>query len=102
MNSANRRGFLKIAGTGAAVAGAASIGTGTLTGPAAAAAPPGRAASLPAGASGSMVAYVDDVTGGDLVVMVEGHEITVTDHDLIARLATAVHAASTSSSTREV
>ncbi len=100
MNSANRRGFLKIAGAGAAAAGAASLvpasqsaalaGAGARTGPV-------SAAPLPAAASGSMVAYVDDVSRGELAVMIEGREVVVTDHDLVARLATAVHAADTAS-----
>jgi hypothetical protein len=48
-------------------------------------------------ASGSMVAYVDDVSRGELAVMIEGREVVVTDHDLVARLATAVHAADNAS-----
>ena len=101
MNSANRRGFLKIAGTGAAAAGAATLLTES--GPLAfsgAAAPsvapksaPKSAARLPDEAAGSMVAYIDDVSNGEVTVMVEGRQVTVSDHDLVARLATAVHAA---------
>ena len=98
MNSANRRGFLKIAGAGAAAAGAASLLPGTESlalseaGPAAVAAP-ASATELPAGAAGSMVAYIHDVSTGEVAVMVSGREVIVSDHDLVARLATAVHAA---------
>ena len=98
MNSANRRGFLKIAGTGAAVAGAATLltesGSLGLSGAAAPAIAPKAAARLPVEAAGSMVAYIDDVSNGEVTVMVEGRQVTVSDHDLVARLATAVHAAS--------
>lgn len=94
MNSANRRGFLKIAGAGAAAAGAATL-TAAPASAARAGGPAVQAGGLPATASGSMVAYIDDVANGELSVMIQGREITVTDHDLVARLATAVHLAST-------
>ena len=42
-----------------------------------------------------MVAYIDDVSTGEVSVMVEGRQVVVSDHDLVARLATAVHAAET-------
>jgi hypothetical protein len=99
MNSANRRGFLKIAGTGAAVAGAATLLTDTgslgLAGAGGPAVAPKAAARLPVEAAGSMVAYIDDVSTGEVSVMVEGRQVVVSDHDLVARLATAVHAAET-------
>ncbi|MET3807504.1 anaerobic selenocysteine-containing dehydrogenase [Nakamurella sp. UYEF19] len=95
MDSANRRGFLKVAGAGAAAAGAASLiplSVGTVAGVAGVAAP-ARAANLPAAAKGSIAAYIHDVSTGEIAVMVEGHEVTITDHELVARLAIALHTA---------
>jgi hypothetical protein len=100
MNSANRRGFLKIAGAGAAAAGAASLLPGAESVAIAEPAPVPEgahapAATLPDGAAGSMVAYIHDVSSGEVAVMVEGRQVIISDHDLVARLATAVHAADT-------
>ena len=100
MNSANRRGFLKIAGAGAAAAGAASLTPSAVSMAATVTPATHRAnptAALPKAATGSMVAYVHDVAKGEIAVMVEGREVIVTDHELIAKLATAVHAASAAS-----
>ena len=100
MNSSNRRTFIKTAGAGAAAAGAAALipaasatvaaGSATVA-PAAAAVP---ALALPAEASGSMVAYIHDVKSGVVSVMVEGREVQVTDHQLVAKLAHAIHSTS--------
>jgi len=38
-----------------------------------------------------MVAYVQNVASGELSVMVHGREVTIVDHQLVARLARAVH-----------
>ena len=80
MNDSTRRGFLAVAGAGA-VAGAAVV------------AAPGAAAftrddtKLPAGAEGSMAAYIHDVKKGEVALMIEGREVIVTDKKLVARLA---------------
>ncbi len=96
MNGSNRRTFFKTAGVGAAAVGAAALvpaGISATTSEKAAntvAAP----VALPAGASGSMVAYIHDVSKGEVSVMVEGREVTVTDHQLVAKLAHAMHSSS--------
>lgn len=87
MSDSTRRGFLKFAGAGAAAAGAAAV----LPAAAAHAAAP-DAVALPKQASGPLVAYITDVRSGELSVMVEGREVTVTDHQLVAQLAHAMHA----------
>ena len=46
-------------------------------------------ATLPANASGPMAAYIHDVRKGELALMIEGHEVIVTDKRLVARLARA-------------
>ena len=98
MNNSNRRAFLKVAGVTSAAAGAAVVV------PAAALAPPSAktesaaGSTLPAAASGAMVAYIDDVSTGEISVMVEGREVTVTDHQLVATLAHALHSAPSSRS----
>jgi len=84
MYEAPRRGFLKVAGAGVAAAGAA-----VATASAASASTPLR---VPSDASGALVAYITDVHGGEISVMVEGREVVITDHDLVARLARAIHA----------
>jgi hypothetical protein len=82
MNDSTRRGFLAVAGVGAA-AGVAAV------------AAPGAAAatrenvSLPPGAEGSMAAYIHDLKRGEVSLMIEGHEVVVTDRQLVARLAQA-------------
>ncbi len=90
MSDSTRRGFLKVAGVGAAAAGAAAV-----IPTAANASTPSKsdALTLPNGAEPSMVAYVEDVHTGKVALMVEGREYTVTDHQLVARLAHALHSA---------
>jgi hypothetical protein len=88
MSDSSRRGFLKVAGAGLATAGVAAvvpsvIGTATDS----------DAASLPASAHGAMLVHVSDVRRGELKMMVEGREVTVHDHKLVARLAAAMHSA---------
>lgn len=87
MSDSTRRGFLKYAGAGAAVAGAAAVIPG---GTADAAAKPADV-KLPKGANGPMVAHIHDVRTGEMTVMVEGHEVTVTDSQLAAKIAHALH-----------
>jgi len=90
MSDSSRRGFLKVAGVGVAAAGAAAVIPS-----AANASTPQHAegVTLPDGAEPSMVAYVEDVHSGKVALMVEGQEYVVTDHQLVARLAHAMHAA---------
>jgi hypothetical protein len=91
MSESTRRGFLKAAGAGAAAgvaavaavaAGAARSGHRTVEGTA-------TAAALPAPASGPLVAYVRDVRGAEVSVMVGETEVVVHDADLVARLVAA-------------
>ena len=79
-----RRGFLKVAGVGAAAAGAAVVAA-----PSASAS--GATKAVPRSARGAVVAHIPDVHGSELVVMVEGREVHITDRDLVARLAHAIH-----------
>lgn len=89
MSESTRRGFLKVAGAGAA-AGAAAVAVG-------AAAKSGHksvdgagaAATVPAHAAGPLVAYVRDVRGAEVSVMVGETEVVVHDADLVARLVSA-------------
>lgn len=89
MSESTRRGFLKVAGAGAA-AGVAAVAVG-------AAAKSGHkgvegagtAAAVPAHASGPLVAYVRDVRGAEVSVMVGETEVVVHDADLVARLTSA-------------
>ena len=73
-------------------------GLGAAAGVAAAVAPSAGAAAtedatLPAGAEGAMAAYIHDLHKGEVALMVEGHEVIVTDKKLVARLARAFAAA---------
>jgi hypothetical protein len=91
MNNASRRTFIKTAGASAAAVGAAvalapSAAAGTADG-----APAATRVALPDAARGSMVAYIPDVTTGEISVLVEGHEVTVTDHQLVAKIAHILH-----------
>ena len=78
MSEASRRGFLAMAGAGAAAAGVAAVST------------PASAAPVKAHqgthVEGSLVAHVRDVKTGQVSVMVEGREVVVTDHALVAHL----------------
>lgn len=93
MNDHTRRGFLVMAGAGAAVAGAAAVApsaaAATVTPTAAPAVP-----ELPDDATGSLVAYVHDATTGEVAVMVEGREVIVTDRGLVAAMHRALAGAS--------
>lgn len=101
MNNADRRTFFKIAGTGMVAAGGVALI------PSAVAPVAGLAVAAPAAASGgvapaagsdhvhadgALVAFVGDVTRGEVVVMVEGREVVITDHAVVAALSRAVHA----------
>jgi len=89
MSESTRRGFLKIAGAGAAV-GAAAVATTAVVRPDGGepAAATGRSgAALPAGASGPLVAYVRDVRAAEISVLVGETEVVVQDRELVGRLA---------------
>lgn len=88
MTTADRRTFLKTAGVSAAAVGVTAVvgqSTTTVAGSAAPAAT-ARPVALPAAVRGPLVAYIDDVSTGRIAVMVEGREVTVTDHQLVAKL----------------
>lgn len=91
MSESTRRGFLKIAGAGAAV-GAAAVATTAAVRGSGSTERKGTAASVPAGtasAAGPLVAYVRDVRGAEVSVMVAGTEVVVQDKELVARLVSA-------------
>jgi hypothetical protein len=81
MTDATRRGFLIMAGAGAAAAGVAAIA------PAAGQATPTITRSRGAArVSSPLVAYVRDARKGDVSVMVGEREVVVHDPELVARL----------------
>ncbi|TDO35159.1 hypothetical protein EV643_12445 [Kribbella sp. VKM Ac-2527] len=79
MNNATRRGFLAMAGAGAAIAAT----------PGAVAQPVARAHA----SSGPLVAYARDVSSSELSIMVGEQEVVVHDPDLVARLVQAARPA---------
>lgn len=91
MNIASRRTFIKTAGASAAAVGAAVALAPSAAAGTAAGAPVAARGALPDAARGSMVAYIPDVTTGEISVLVEGHEVTVTDHRLVAKIAHILH-----------
>ena len=97
MTSPTRRTFFKAAGVGAAAVGAAAVSAPAASAAAAPAAIPAAVPAavpelkLPAAAKGSLVAYITDVASGEISVMVEGHEVTVHDPQLVAKLAHVLH-----------
>ena len=88
MSESTRRRFLLTAGAGEAVAAAATAGVVCRQDEAGAAGAAGGAhARLQA--DGPLVAYVSDAKTGKITVMAGETEVEVTDHDLVARLASA-------------
>ena len=87
MSDSTRRGFLKIAGAGAAVGAAAATAVVRSDGGEPAASTGRSVTALPAGASGPLVAYVRDVRAAEVSVLVGETEVVVQDRDLVARLA---------------
>lgn len=87
MSKSTRRGFLKIAGAGAAVGAAAVATTAAVKsgGPQ----QQGTTDSVPAAADGPLVAYVRDVRGAEVSVLVGETEVVVKDKELVARLVSA-------------
>ena len=80
MDHPNRRGFLALAGAGAAVAGAVAVA------PSAQASTP---STVPAHVTEPLVAYVRDAHTGEIAVMTGEREIIVHDTELAARIARA-------------
>lgn len=89
MSDSTRRRFLAAAAIGTAGGVAAASVPGT-----AGAATPEPDLSVPADAPAVLAAYVRDVGKGEVALMVEGHEVVVTDHALAAQLARAFAEAS--------
>ena len=88
MSDSNRRGFL-IAGA-ATVAGAAAVAA-TRTDRATDLPPAADTADTAApGSAQEIVAHVHDVRTGAISLMVEGHQVSVTDPTLAARIAKAM------------
>jgi hypothetical protein len=109
MSDTSRRGFLAIAGAGvagvavASVAGSAGSAATGSSSPAADSAVPvaqelAGGTELPAAASGSLVAYVNDVRDGRLSVMVGEREVVIRDREIVARLANAAASANSTNS----
>jgi hypothetical protein len=86
MDSTSRRGFLGVAGAGAAALGVAALDPHVLTG---AFHTSPRPPPLPADSTGAFVAYVQDATTGQVVIMTGEREVVVRDQDLAARIARA-------------
>ena len=83
MPSPVRRDFLKVAGAGALAVGAVAVS--------ARGAEATEAPALPRDAHRHQIlAHVEDARTGLVTVMVEGREVEILDHDLVARLARAV------------
>lgn len=78
MSETSRRRFLGVAGAGAAAAGAAAITPGV--------AHAAQTRLHPHSARVPVVAYVEDVAGSTVVLMVGEHEVVVHDRDLVTRL----------------
>lgn len=91
MSESTRRGFLIMAGAGAAATAGAVVVASTGS---ASAAPADTATendtALPATASGPLVAYVQNTRSGQVSVMVGETEVVVSDPALVARLANIV------------
>lgn len=93
MSDATRRGFISTAGLATAAGVAAVVAPRAGAAPASTSAAASEDLSLPAGAEGAMAAYIHDVRKGEVALMVEGHEVIITDKKLVARLARAFAAA---------
>lgn len=92
MTESSRRGFLKYAGAGVAAAGAAAVVPTAFAGSANAETAHAKPEKVPSEARGSMVAYINDVHGDEMTVMVEGREVVVHDKALVTKLARHMHA----------
>jgi hypothetical protein len=86
MEEPTRRGFLILAGIGAAAATAGAAVAATATTLTDGSGDDSADAGTPA-AAGTLVAYVEDARTGRVSVMVGETEVVVSDPDLVARLA---------------
>ncbi len=84
MNDASRRGFLAMAG-----AGAAAVGVAAVAGSADAATPKGES-HKGTEVDSPVVAYVKDAKTGEVAVMHGGREVVVRDHKLVAHITSAL------------
>jgi Ubiquitinol-cytochrome C reductase Fe-S subunit TAT signal len=84
MPDSTRRGFLIMAGAGAAAVGAVAVASD-------ASAAPATVKTADVTANGPLVAYVSDVHKGEISVLVGEREVIIHDRALVAKLA---HAAS--------
>ena len=89
MTDTTRRGFLAVAGVGAAGIAAVSV-VGSRSGSASAGVVETNAVTeLASNASGAIVAYVKDVRDGQISLMVGERAVVIRDKDLVARLSNA-------------
>ncbi len=86
MSEATRRGFLVIAGAGAA-ATIGAVATGTVGAGRGRPAPPAELSADDLAGAESFVVYVKDVRRGRMAIMVGEREVLVEDRELAARLA---------------
>lgn len=91
MSDSTRRGFLALAGAGAAAVGAAAVVSVTAGDrPISDRLSADRLAEQPEhDASGPLVAWVGDVDKPEMTLMVGDHEVVLHDADLVSRLARA-------------
>lgn len=88
MPSSSRRSFLALAGAGAAGVGvSAAVGVRTGSDSLGVAATPAVATTVPRALTGSLVAYIDDVHGDAVSLMIGDDEVIVKDSALVARIA---------------
>ena len=88
MSDTTRRGFLVIAGAGAAAAGASVIGVAA----AASGKPDDQLTPQDLAGAESFVVHVKDVRRGQLAILVGDREVLVEDRELATRLAGAAKA----------
>jgi hypothetical protein len=88
MNAPTRREFLATTGVSVAAVGAAALAPAAFAGKQTEEEASANGLDVSAGtADGQLVAYVHDVSTGELSVMVGEHEVTVVDRALAARIA---------------
>jgi hypothetical protein len=86
MSDSTRRGFLALAGAGAAAVGAAAVVSVTTGDRPIADRIADRLAEQPQDVSGPLVAWVGDVSKSEITLMAGDHEVVLTDADLVGRL----------------
>lgn len=88
MTESSRRGFLTVAGAGAAAVGLAAVAPSAAATPAAASAAT-QTPAVPAHVRGAVVAHVADVHGDTVTLFMDEREVVVHDRELVRRLAQA-------------